>query len=346
MDIAELLRANKDLIEKDIEKLLPRKIDDNWLRENAGDLNYDPKAINEILSRPAWDLFDRGGKRWRPLLMLLSCGAVGGNPKSIVRFAAIPEIIHNGSLIADDVEDNSELRRDAQAIHLKYGMDVAVNLSSLLYYIPLLAIKKSKIDSVKKTKIYEIINGELLRLHLGQGTDIFWHRTKNKNVTEKQYFSMCANKTGTLARLSAKIGAILGNGEEQQIEKLGRFAEGMGIAFQIQDDVLNLKGTLGKNFGEDITEGKTSLPVIKTLASADSTDKKMLLGLLNKHTGDKKEIAQAISLMEKYGSLTYSEKAARQIVEKAWNEVNYLLPVTEYKSRLRELATFMIERKR
>ena len=92
-----------------------------------------------------------------------------------------------------------------------------------------------------------------------------------------QYFTMCANKTGTLARLSAKLGAIAASASKEQVQAFGAFAEAVGIAFQIQDDILNLKGGIGKDFGEDIREGKMSLPIIKTLSTASKSDKKKLI---------------------------------------------------------------------
>ncbi len=345
MKLGELLKKNREEVNCEIKNFLPGRISEKWLEKNVGAASYDVKAINEFLTKPVWDFLDRGGKRWRPLLMFLACGAVGGNPKTISKFAAVPELIHNGTLIADDIEDSSATRRGKQTIHLAYGTDIAVNLGSLLYYLPLQIVKQSDASEGTKISIYEMINDEMLRIHFGQGTDIWWHKSKNSKVTEKQYFSMCANKTGTLARLSAKLGAILGNGTEKQSNALGKFAESIGVAFQIQDDILNLEGGLGKDFGEDITEGKMSLPVIRTLSVAGSKDRKMLRLILEKHTSNRGEIRTAISIISRNKSIEYSKDVAGRIVVASWKSLEPLLEDSEYKTRLHQLAGFMTERK-
>jgi len=344
MDFKNLLGTNAEEVNKRLADFLPENIDKAWLDKNVGRGEYDIKAVNEFLTKPIWDFLRRGGKRWRPLLMFLSCEAVGGNAKQISDFAVVPELIHNGTLIVDDVEDSSLIRRGKPSLHISYGVDLAVNAGNMLYYLPLLIVKNSKISDDKKIKVYELINNEMLKLHFGQGTDIYWHKIKNESVSEQQYFSMCANKTGTLARLAAKLGGIVGGAGDEQVNALGNFAETIGVAFQIQDDVLNLKGGLGKDVGEDITEGKMSLPIIKTLAAANETDKSRILQLLRKHSNDKNEIDEVINLINRYGSLSYSVAAAKNIVEKSWQELDALLKPSEAKNKLQQLADFMVDR--
>ncbi len=346
MKLAEIMEKNQKIVNDELKRFLPRRINEEWLERNMGTANYDIKAANEFMTKPVWDFLDRGGKRWRPLLMFLACGAVGGNPKTIRGFSVIPELIHNGSLVADDVEDSSRIRRGKPAIHLRYGTDIAVNLGSLLYYLPLLPIKRLDASDRLKARIYETVNDEMLKLHIGQGTDIHWHKAKNGKPTEMQYLSMCANKTGTLARLSAKLGAILGNGTEKQVNSLGKFAESIGIAFQIKDDILNLEGGLGKEIGEDITEGKMSLPVIRTLSVAGSRDKKILKRLLENHTRNKDEIRTAISILSRNRSIDYARDTAEKIVDSSWKELEPLLEDSEHKRVLHQLSKFMTKRTR
>ncbi len=345
MKLSELLEKNKERVNSEIKRFFPGKISEKWLEKNIGTSSYDVKAVNEFLAKPVWDFLKRGGKRWRPLLTFLACGAVGGNPRKISRFSVIPELIHNGTLVADDIEDSSAMRRGKQTIHLAYGTDLAVNLSSLLYYLPLQIIRQSEASEKTKMSVYEMINDEMLRIHFGQGTDIWWHKSKNSKVTEKQYLSMCANKTGTLARLAAKLGAILGNGTEMQVNALGKFAESIGIAFQIQDDILNLEGGIGKELGEDITEGKMSLPVIRTLSIAGSEDKKTLRSILEKHTSNRDEIITAIRIINSNKSTAYSKDVAGRIVSASWKSLEPVLGDSEYKTSLHQLAKFMTERK-
>ena len=343
MGIEADLKKNGRIVDAELKKFLPGKVNEKWMRERLGLRGCDVNAVNLVLVKPARDILGRGGKRLRSLLMFLSCSAVGGSPGKIRKFSVIPELIHNGSLIADDIEDNSLKRRGLPALHLIYGQDVAINLSSTLYYLPLQVIKKSSLRGGIKLKLYETFNSELLKLHVGQGTDIFWHRTAIP-VDEKQYFAMCANKTGTLLRFSAKLGAILGGGKPLQVNGLGKFAESIGVAFQIRDDVLNLTGKLGKKRGEDVTEGKMSLPVIRTLSVAGSRDKKTLLAILRKHTSDKGQIARAIEIMRKSGSLDYSGKAADEIVRKSWSRLRPLIADSDAKKKLGRLGRFAAER--
>lgn len=344
MDLIRLLRQNSVRTDREIRKFLPEKITRAWLRKNLGTDSYDARAASSFLAKPAWDMLGRGGKRWRPLLMLLSCGAVGGNPKKIERYAVIPELIHNGTLIADDIEDGSETRRGKPSIHLAYGLDVAVNLSSALYYLPMLMLRDSSLKKDVKLKIHEMISHEMLKLHFGQGTDIIWHR-ESPRIAENQYFSMCANKTGALARLAAKMGAALGGGSNAQIRGLGSFAEKIGVAFQIQDDVLNLSGSIGKVKGEDVTEGKMSLPVIRTLETAGKKDADELLRILQSHSSDRKDVLRATRIIRRHGGIEYSKEVSVKIVEKAWREASPLIARSRHGEMLRELADFTVARK-
>jgi geranylgeranyl pyrophosphate synthase len=160
---------------------------------------------------------------------------------------------------------------------------------------------------------------------------------------------MCAYKTGTLARMSAKMASILVGADDVLTEKLGHYAESIGVGFQIQDDVLDLtsyefaekKG--GR--GQDITEGKRSLPVIHTLQVASMDDKERLLKILEMHTTRKELRDEAIAIMQKYGSIEYAKKKAKEMVEKRWKEVDSLLPASEGKEKLKTFAVFLIERK-
>ena len=150
---------------------------------------------------------------------------------------------------------------------------------------------------------------------------IFWHNN-DYLPTEKEYFEMTSLKTGSLASMAARFGAALA-GKSEKIEKnYSNFAKSLGIAFQIQDDILNISGDLGKTKGDDITEGKKSLLVIKTIEKADDKDKKRLLKILKSKTTNNKAINEAIKIIKKYDSIDYAKKKARAIVEKSWKSIN------------------------
>ncbi|MDH3352921.1 MAG: polyprenyl synthetase family protein, partial [Nanoarchaeota archaeon] len=246
MDFTDILKKDIPKINSLIEKSIPRDLE-NWMDKisKKSEWEHDIEACNNSISKPIWDLLDRGGKRWRPFLMELSHHATGGH-ENIDKFLPIPEIIHNGTLMIDDIEDNSETRRGKPCIHKIYGEDISINAGNMMYYISTIDISKNELKTETKVKIYELINEEMIKLHFGQGMDIFWHRNE-KVPNEKQYLQMCAYKTGTLARMSAKLGAILANASNERTNALGKFAESIGVAFQIQDDILNISP--GKDWG-------------------------------------------------------------------------------------------------
>ena len=280
--------------------------------------------------------------------MLLCYNAVTKNSDNnliIKKFLPFVEIIHNGTLMIDDIEDDSKLRRGKECIHKIFGIDVAINAGNAMYYLPYSIIKNSNLKQKIKLLIHELIAEEMTKLAFGQATDIYWHNNIY-DVTENQYLQMCAYKTGTLARISAKLGAILGDGNREQIDALGKFAESIGVAFQIQDDILNITNTKwGKDFGEDITEGKKSLIIIKTLNKANEKDKKRLLEILNLKTKDKELIREAIKIIDKYCAIEYSKKVAEDIVSKAWKELEKIISYSDSKNKLKLFTDFLVNRK-
>ncbi len=355
MDIEKILAQKAAIIDKTIEKYIPRKFSKNAIlfKINPPRFAYNLEAINKAIAEPIWEFLDRGGKRWRPTLFLLICEALGKNPEDYVDFAIIPEIIHNGTLMIDDIEDASELRRGKPCTYRIYGLDIAINAGNAMYYLPLLPLIKNreKISPEKLAKVYEIYVEEMISLSLGQAMDIAWHKglANADKLDEENYLQMCAYKTGTLARMAAKMAAVLADADEELVEKLGCFAESIGVAFQMQDDILDLtseefaekKG----GYGQDITEGKRTLIVIHTLKVAEKEDRERLIEILNMHTSDQKLRNEAIAIMRKYGSIEYAKKFARKIVQESWREVEKLLPASEAKEKLNAFAKFLIERK-
>jgi geranylgeranyl pyrophosphate synthase len=343
------------LIDKVIEKYIPRKFTKESIvfKLNPPSHSHNLEALNKAIAEPIWEFLERGGKRWRPALFLLIIEALGKNPEDFFDFAIIPEVIHNGTLMVDDIEDASEFRRGKPCTYKIYGLDIAINAGNAMYYLPLLPLikNKEKISKEKLCKVYEIYVQEMISLSMGQAMDIAWHRgiADADKIDEEDYLQMCAYKTGTLARMSAKIAAVLADADEELTDKLGRFAESIGIAFQMQDDILDLTG---EEFaekkggrGQDITEGKRSLIVIHTLKVANTKDRKRLIEILNMHTSEQKLKDEAIKIMEKYGSIDYVKNFARKIVEENWKKVERLLPASKAKEKINAFAKFLIERK-
>lgn len=355
MSIESFLEQKSSVINKMIEKYVPRNFGKNAVifELSQPEYEYNLEALNKAIAEPIWEFLDRGGKRWRPSLFLLVIEALGKNSKDFLDFAIIPELIHNGTLIVDDIEDDSKIRREKPCTHIIYGSDIAINAGNAMYYLPLLALVKNKdrFQASQIKKIYEIYVLEMINLSFGQAMDIAWHRglADADKIEEKQYLQMCAYKTGTLARMSAKIAAVLANANEELTENLGKFAETIGVAFQIQDDILDL---VGEEFakkkgrlGNDITEGKRTLIVIHTLQKAAEKDRKKLLKILHMHTRDMRLVEEAIDIMTKSGSIEYAKRFSKDIVRESWRKIDDALPTSLAKEKLEEFANYLIERK-
>jgi len=352
--IVDYLEKLKPEIDGMIEKYLPKKVTKKWLNFTFGKPRYifSKKAVEESLIKPIWNFISRGGKRWRPILFLLVTEAVGGNIEKVKDFVVIPELAHEGSIIEDDIEDQSELRRGKPCLHRIFGEDIALNAGNFLYFLPLLALIKNrkKFKPEILVKAYETYIQEMINIHLGQGTDIFWHKGKVKKINEKEYLQMCAFKTGCLSRMAAKLAVVLLKGDEKLAKVVGRVAETVGVAFQIQDDILDIslagkeREKFGKSFGNDIKEGKRTLMVINTLKKATKKDKKRLIEILNKHTDDLEERKEAIEIIKKYDSIEYAKKVAKKIMREAWEEADRVLDLSPAKKRLKEFVNYLIER--
>ena len=262
-------------IEELLDSFLPETIPASWLDKifNLPGQTVSP-ALAKSLVLPGRDLLDRGGKRWRPLLMYLIAEALAGEEGAAAALPLTPlvELAHNASLIHDDIEDNSDERRGKPAVHLIYGNDAAINSGAFLYFLPLACLSGTGFKTETKNRIMETWGLYMRRLHLGQAMDINWHNDHNSLPEIREYETMCGLKTGCLARMAAVLAVL---SVEDCLEargirlpddlpiKLGDAAEKLGVGFQILDDVKNLKtGVPGKKRGDDIVEGKKSLPVL------------------------------------------------------------------------------------
>ena len=352
-DIMDFLEKKKGLIDKTIKKYLPSRFDDKHVKWLLGKPSYDYtiKPLDKSLAEPIWDFLDRGGKRWRPALFLLFTEALGGDVEKVKDFTATLELLHEGSIMIDDLEDNSELRRGKPCTHKIFGVDVAINAGNFMYFLAFFPFIKNKESFKPETllKAWEVTLEEITRIHYGQGTDISWHKglADANTVSEREYLQMCAYKTGVLARLAARLAVILNEGSEELEEKLGKFSESMGIAFQIQDDILSASGEefqKKKGYGDDVTEGKRTLLVIRTLQKASGKDRKRLIEILGMHTRDRKLISEVLALIKKYGSVEYAKEFARKMVKDAWKDVEHMLPENDAKRKLKEFADFSVER--
>ncbi len=347
--LQEYLKSAAPEIDAEIDRFLPRTFSKGWYLRYFGkpDFSLDTEAVQKSISGPIWDFLSRGGKRWRPALMLLACEAVGGKKKDALQFTPIPELAHSGSVIVDDVEDNSALRRGKPSLHITYGVDIAVNAGNSVYFLPLLILlKKSRLSPEAKVMVYELYVSEMAKLSIGQGMDIFWHHG-DKTVMENEYLQMCSLKTGSLARLAVGLGGILGGGSVKQVAALKDFATSIGIGFQIQDDILNLNPMegWGKETGDDIKEGKRTLMVIHAFSVLPEKEKERLKWILDSRINSELEVKEAIETLERSGSIDYAKEVAVELVSRSWEKLDSVLPKSKAKVLLRQFADYMVERK-
>ena len=316
----EALAEWRPVVDRELERLVPREITVNAATElfGASTYAYDVAAIQAAVSTPIWDLLDRGGKRWRAVLFLVLVEAFGEDPEVYLPYACVPEILHNGTIIVDDVEDDASLRRGEPALHLKYGTDVALNAGNAMYFLALdlLARDPADLDAETRLAAYETLLAELNRTHVGQGMDIQWHNEREIRVTEDEYLEMCACKTGCLGRIVARLAAIV-TGQPSEVEQaVAEYAEHMSVAFQIADDVLDAEaaiegdGGFGKAIGNDVREGKKTLMAIHAAENASPAAAARLEEILWAEENSAAEIGEAIGILDETDSIDYARKRA------------------------------------
>lgn len=312
-------------IEDSLNNALKMEITKEWKNNSFGSLyTAITDSFIQNLITPNKKLIDLGGKRWRPLLLILCYelqkeknGEKALREDEAYELTPLVEFVHTASLIHDDIEDSADLRRGKPAAHITYGLDTALNAASWLYFEAPVCINQLEISDRKKLELYQVYTNELRRLHLGQAMDIFWHRTPGLFPTKEEYRGMVRCKTGTLASMAAKIGFLAGGASEEEAEKAGETAANIGMGFQIIDDVINLtSGNPGKKRGDDIVEGKKSLPVlIHTEKNPD--DAKVIASLMEKASRegiDSVAVEECISLLEKSGCIKEAAIEGKKLI--------------------------------
>ena len=318
-------------IESVLHTYLPSRSNPEWRTLSFGNI---APCVNDShfsnLIEPCLSLVDLGGKRWRPLLLVLcaemTAEAKKSSPSEVARalekaysVTSLVEFAHTASLIHDDIEDAADTRRGNPASHITYGLDVALNAGSWLYFEAASCIKNLALPDSEKLQLYELFLTELRRLHLGQAMDILWHRNPALIPSVQEYTAMVQNKTGTLSRLAVKLGVFLGGASLSEAEKAGEIAQDIGTGFQIIDDVINLTtGNPGKKRGDDIVEGKKSLPVLLHLEK-NPHDAEKLASLFQKARNegvDSSAVEEAISLLSESGAIEEAKSRGNEIIAK------------------------------
>ncbi|MCC7558227.1 MAG: polyprenyl synthetase family protein [Methanobacteriaceae archaeon] len=326
VDVIEILKKYSKSIDEEINKSL---------------VTIDPKGLRQSSEH----LIKAGGKKLRPSLVVLSCEAVSGNPKNALKTAAAMELIHTFSLIHDDIMDKDELRRGEPSVHILWGEPMAILAGDTIFSKAFEAILDTKIDDVSSSRVIEALKtvvDSCIKICEGQACDMGFE--EKFDVKEKEYLNMIYKKTAALIAAATKSGAILGGGDQEQIEALSEYGRLIGMAFQIQDDYLDVISDaekIGKPAGSDIVEGKMTLMVVHTIENASPEDKETLISILK--SGSEDEVEKAISLFEKYDSIEYTRNIALNNVKQAKELLN-ILDDSEAKESLLHIADFVLQR--
>ena len=281
-----------------------------------------PNAASELnpialLSAPCASLVAGGGKRWRPLLAVLAYQLAGGSGEEIYTLTPLIEGIHTASLIHDDIEDNSELRRGQPAAHVAYGLDSALNSGSWLYFQALGSLEAYRAPANIKLDLYAAALTHIRALHEGQALDIHWHRTAGFFPSRKDYERMIRLKTGALAALAAYTGMRAAGKAHEESAAFASLFEAAGVGFQILDDAKNISaGNAGKKRGDDIVEGKKSLPVILHIEKhpEDATALTAYFEQAQREGIESPAVEKAIALLSASGSIADAETQGRGAV--------------------------------
>jgi len=287
------------------------------------------------------------GKRHRPLICLLACEAVGGDPAKAYPAAAAIEHFHTAALIHDDIEDSSETRRGEPCLHIAEGEGLAINAGDLaLSLVTGTVVHDPGMDDHTKLRVLAELVDMTTRTIEGQALDIGWARDDRFDLTVEDYLLMANHKTAYYSgAVPLAVGAIVGAGTETQIATLRAFGMGTGLAFQIQDDVLNLVGTresTKKDFRSDITEGKRTLVAVHALQHSERRER--LLALLSARETSAAGLEEAVGIMREAGSIDFANEYAGRLVSGAKAALEAELPRTKARGMLAAMADFFVKR--
>lgn len=308
----------------------------------------DHPDLKRYLCDPLSAYMRNGGKRFRPIICRIACELVGGDAADVQSTACAIEQFHTAALIHDDIADESEMRRGQPCMHRVQGIGAAVNAGdyALTRVTGSVAADKRLDDDVKVRVIAEL-SEMMARTVEGQALDIGWARDGRYDIEMDDYLFMATHKTAFYSGgVPLALGGIIGGGTEKQVCGLRTFGMETGLAFQIQDDLLNLIGgeeAKKKDFRSDITEGKRTLITVHALKN--SSDAEELEGILLAQTTDADRLERAVCIARDAGSVAYAKEYAKTLVEKGKARLRRAFPETsEKRDLLLSMGDFFIER--
>lgn len=309
--------------------------------------------LDRYLYAPLARFTASGGKRVRPALVLLGAEAVGGRPEDALSAAVAVELFQSAALIHDDIADESELRRGEPCLYRTVGTGLATNAGDLaLTQVFEVVLADDALPPERRVRVLsELVRMERHTLE-GQALDLGWVRDGRWDVSPDDYLYMVTSKTSWYTVASPLcLGALVGGGSEEAAHGLLDLGVSAGIAFQLQDDLLNLVGDAaaqGKDFRSDVTEGKRTLAVVWALGHLDAEGRAELVGLLEKKTTDPDELGRAVDLIERGGGIRRCRELARSEADAAKRRASELAGAGHITAEARDLlismSDFFVER--
>ncbi|MCL1797805.1 MAG: polyprenyl synthetase family protein [Eggerthellaceae bacterium] len=303
--------------------------------------------MNLYLYDPLLAYSENGGKRHRPLICFAACRAVGGDMQRATTAAAAIEHFHTAALIHDDVADEALLRRGIPCLHLREGIGLALNAGDLaLSLVNNTVLYDKHLDDALKIRV--MIELEKMTRHTieGQALDIGWARDGRYDITVEDYLVMATHKTAHYSgAVPLAIGAIVGGGTESEIETLRNYGLDTGLAFQIQDDLLNLIGSeesTQKDFRNDITEGKRTLVVVHALLHSPHAAR--LIEILSSKEKDPTILEEAVAIMQASDSIDYARNYAENLTSIAKNRLIDMVKPSDARDLLVSMADWFVNR--
>jgi geranylgeranyl diphosphate synthase, type I len=286
---------------------------------------------------------EAAGKRIRPMMVLLAAASCGADWHSALPAAAAVELVHNFSLVHDDVQDNSDKRRGRPTVWTKWGVPMAINVGDALFVIAnqaILDLEKTQPASTV-VRAASILNNTCLNLTRGQYMDMSYEERSDLKI--ENYWPMISGKTSALLSACTEIGALIGGADQQVQESYREFGHRIGLAFQVQDDVLGIWGDeaiTGKSAASDLVEGKNSLPVLFALEKNGGFAKRWKQGPIKAD-----EVKEVATLLESEGAKDYALEMSQQETGKALSFLEQANPQGEAGAALLELANMLLKRK-
>jgi octaprenyl-diphosphate synthase len=284
-------------------------------------------------------LIRSGGKRVRPILVILSSKLCGCHNDDPLPYAAIVEFIHTATLLHDDVVDNAETRRGSATANTVWGNESSVLVGDFLFsksFDLMVSDQNAEILKVMSRATTDLAEGEILELL----------KTSDAKTSEEEYFEVIASKTAVLLSAACEVGALLGDVEEGKRFALRDFGFHVGMAFQLTDDLLDYTSsgrTLGKDTGRDLKEGKVTLPLIHALESASESEKGSIEQALTKSKVTTADFKTIKKIIQKYGGLEYTARVSKGHIDSA-KSLMEVFPDSLYKKALVDLADYIVAR--